>query len=77
VLNAVSSTGRRGCPGGGQITAEPRMIVNAETKPEKSMISVTTKISIASTALGTSGARGCRGAGRTRWGECAVTEPPD
>ena len=56
----------------GQITADPRMIVKAETKPENSMISVTTKISIASTALGTIGVRG-RGTAPTRWGDRAVT----
>ena len=57
MLNAVSPIGRRGWSSGGQITAEPRMIVNAEMKPAKNMSSVITKISIASTALGTSSRR--------------------
>ena len=75
MLKAVSSIGSRGWPGGGQISAEPRMIVKADTKPEKSITSVATKISIPSTAFGTTGGRGRGGRRRTRGGEGAVTEP--
>ena len=57
VLTAVSSTGRRGCPGGGQPTAEEAFVIEcALISPANSIASVKMKISMPSTAFGTSGA---------------------
>ena len=58
VLTAVSSTGSRGWPGGGQIKACPRAMLWALIIPAKNMISAKTKSSMPSTALGISGGRG-------------------
>ena len=58
VLRAVSSMGRRGCPGGGH---PPMALLLPMTKalirPEKNMTSVATKISMPSTPFGRTGSR--------------------
>src|SRR3990172_4599497 len=63
VLTAVTATGRRGWPAGGQVTLPRRKTRKAPTSPAKNIASAPRKASMASRALLTAGPAGGQGSG--------------